>query len=135
MDKNQSKGTNRIRISRFIYGLLAVLFFICIIVQVFLAGVGVFVSWEVFEFHRQLPRYIDPLLLTMFIITFIGQIKGKLRWFCLGFIALNSFQYLATVDALRGIWLFGALHPVSALIFFWGALFLMKKSWPWIVRY
>ena len=102
-----------------------------IIVQVFFAGLSVFVDWQNLDLHRQLARYIDPLLITMFLLTFFGQIKGRLRWLCLGLSALNSYQYIVTVGPLTGVWVFGALHTVNALLFFWGAMFLMKRSGSW----
>lgn len=126
------KGAGRVRIVRFIYGLLATTLFACVFVQVFFAGLGVFVDGDNLDLHRQLAAVMDKIPISMFVLSFFGRIKGRLRWFSLGLYALHILQFI-TVGPLIGVWVLGAFHAVNALFIFWGALFLMKRSSSWLL--
>src|SRR5690348_14064796 len=86
----------RIHWVRFVYGLLAVIYLVCVILQVFFAGLGVFVSADDLDLHRMFVRYFEDLSILMFILSFIGRIRGRLRWLTLVLFVLTSLQHMTS---------------------------------------
>ncbi|MBP1990546.1 DUF6220 domain-containing protein [Paenibacillus eucommiae] len=126
----RNNGSARIRSVRFVYGLLAVGYLICVIVQVFFAGLGLFVENGNLELHRVFANYFEFGSVIMFILSFFGQIRGGLRWLPLGLFALTALQHM-TIQSFTG--LLPALHTVDALLLFWISLHLTKRSWLWLL--
>jgi hypothetical protein len=124
------KASARIRSVRFVYGLLAVVYFVCVILQVFFAGLGVFVNAEDLQLHRVFANYFELVSILMFLLSFLGRIRGGLRWLTLGLFALTSLQHL-TIQAFTG--LLPAFHTVDALLLFGISMHLMKRSWSWLL--
>ena len=129
-DGGGSPATGRIRAFRFVYGALALIYFACIVLQVFFAGMGVFVNADDLQLHRAFANDFEYLSLLMFVISFFGGIRGGLRWYTLGLLALTMLQHM-TVRVLPGA--LAALHTVDALALFWISLHLMRRSWPWLL--
>lgn len=122
-------ASTRIRWTRFAYGLLAVLYFICVILQVFFAGLGVFVDSGDLDLHRTFANYFEFGSVLMFLLSFLGAIRGWPRWLPLALFALTSAQHM-TIRTFTGY--LPALHTVNALLLFWIALHLVKRSWKWL---
>jgi hypothetical protein len=119
------------KLSRFIYALIALILFASIITQTLFAGMSLFGSPEYWNFHKTFAAYIDKQPALMFILSFIGGIKGRRRWLSFGLYALISFQYMS-VYVFSKVWLLASFHTVNALLLFWGSMYLMKKSWSWL---
>lgn len=119
-----------VRFVRLVYGLLATIYFVCIIIQVFLAGMGVFVNSGDLALHSTFVTYFEFVPIVMFVISFFGRIRGVLRWLNLGLFALTSLQYM-TVQVFSGF--LPAFHTVDALLLFWASMYLMKRSSPWLL--
>lgn len=114
---------NRVRYLRMAFFILAWILFICIIVQVYLAGMAIFdnpINWIK---HRNFVHMFEYTSVLMFILGFTGRLPRKMTWGSLGLFALFNIQYYTA----HGI--AGALHPVLALILFWGSLVLARKSY------
>jgi hypothetical protein len=126
----EDNGSTRIRSVRFVYGLLAAGYLICVILQVFFAGMGIFVDNGDLELHRVFANYFEFGSVVMFILSFFGRIRGRLRWLTLGLFALTSLQHM-TIQAFSGI--LPALHTVDALLLFWISMHLTKHSWSWLL--
>lgn len=127
----QPGASNMHRIIRFIYALFAVVFFICIVLQVFLAGAALFSKASFWSMHTTFAIYFEMVPVIMFLLSFFGGIRGRLRWICLGLYALISFQHMS-IQVFSDMGLVAALHPIVALILFWGSLYLVKSSWQWL---
>jgi hypothetical protein len=127
---NEEKGSARIRIVRFIYGVLAAGYFVCVILQVFFAGLGVFVNSDNLQLHRTFANYFEMVSIIMFLISFAGGIKGSLRWLTLGLFALTSLQHM-TIQVFSGF--LPAFHTIDALLLFWISLHLTKRSLSWLL--
>jgi hypothetical protein len=127
---DEVKSSVRIRSVRFVYGLLAVVYFLCVILQVFFAGMGVFVNAEDLQLHRVFANYFEFVSILMFLLSFLGRIRGGLRWLTLSLFVLTSLQHM-TVQVFTG--LLPALHTVDALLLFGISLHLLKRSWSWLL--
>jgi uncharacterized integral membrane protein len=126
----EEKASGRIRSVRFVYGLLAAGYLVCVILQVFLAGLGLFVNTGDLQLHRVFANYFELGSILMFLLSFFGRIRGGLRWYTLGLFALTSLQHL-TIQAFSGS--FRALHTIDALLLFGISLYLTKRSWSWVL--
>jgi hypothetical protein len=126
----EDNRSTRIRTVRFFYGLLAAGYLICVILQVFFAGLGIFVNNNNLDLHRQFAIYFENVSIVLFLLSFFGRIRGTLRWLPLGLLALTALQHM-TVRDFPGI--LPALHTVDALLLFWISLHLTKRSWPWLL--
>jgi len=122
-------GSARIRWVRFVYGLLAAGYLICVVLQVFFAGMGLLVENQDLELHRVFANYFEMGAVVMFLLSFVGRIRGELRWLPLGLFVLTSMQHM-TIRSFTG--LLPALHTVDALLLFWISLHLVKRSWNWL---
>jgi hypothetical protein len=109
---------------------LAAGYFVCVILQVFFAGLALFVNNEYLQLHRMFANYFEFVSLLMFLLSFAGRIRGGLRWWTLGLLALTSLQHM-TVRAFTGF--LPALHTVDALLLFAISMHLMKRSWSWVL--
>ncbi|MFD0696762.1 DUF6220 domain-containing protein [Paenibacillus sp. GCM10027628] len=114
------------RWGRLIFEILAWLFLLCIIVQVFIAGMATFSDSTDWEIHRTFVRSFALTPLVMFLLTFAGKMNGKVRWLSLGLFALIIFQFL-TVQVFKSVFVLAALHPVIALLLFWGSITTLRR--------
>ncbi|MEC0174324.1 DUF6220 domain-containing protein [Paenibacillus favisporus] len=119
---------SRVRICRLAYFILSWVLMICIVVQVFLAGVALFDHSEAWKWHRTFVHMFEYISIILFILGIIGKLSRELIWGSLGLFALFNIQYYTA----HGI--AGALHPVLALALFWGALALIRGSYPLLIK-
>jgi uncharacterized integral membrane protein len=128
-EKSTEKGSGRIRTVRFIYGVLAAGYLVCVILQVFFAGLGIFVNSNDLQLHRTFANYFELASIIMFLLSFAGRIRGSLRWFTLGLFALTSLQHMT----LQFSGFLPAIHTIDALLLFWISLHLTKRSLSWLL--
>ncbi len=120
-DKSNVRPSAGIRYTGVVFSLLAWIFAICIVVQVFIAGMAIFddpVNWVKHESFVHVFEFI-PML--MFVLGFFIRLPWWITWGSLGLYALIFGQY---ATANLGM----ALHPVVALILFWGSLAVARRS-------
>ncbi len=123
--------TTAVRSVRWIFAILSAIFVICILIQVFIAGLGVF-GEEDWEMHITFVHFFELIPVIMFILAFFGRIKGIPRWYSLGLFLLIMVQY-ATANVPNAGYL-AALHPVVALLMFWGAVTVFRHSRRLLVK-
>lgn len=116
-----AKRSPIVRVVRLIFALLAWVFLLCIVAQVFIAGLGVFAGADNWATHTAFVRTFAILPLILFVLTFAGAIRGELRWLSLGLFVCIILQFV-TATALSSVPAMAALHPVVALLLFWGSL-------------
>jgi len=124
------KVNARVRVIRFLYGLLAAGLLVCIVLQVFLAGMGIFVDADNLNMHRTFANTFELVPLVMFVLSFFGQIRGGLRWLALVTLAFSILQHV-TIRAFTGP--LQALHAVDALVLFGLSWHMARRSWRWLV--
>lgn len=121
----------RVPIVRFVFALLAVVFAAAIVVQVFLAGLALFVRSGDWSLHRSFINYFEYVPVLMFLLAFPGRIRGLMRWLGLLLFALCTMQHI-TVRVLADVWVLGALHPIIAMLLFMLSAYGVQQSWRWL---
>jgi hypothetical protein len=105
------------------YG-LAVLYALGVVVQFFLAGLGVFEASS-YDAHRALGYILAVGSLVLLIIAIVGRLPRLTSLVTLLLIGLNALQIVLVnidVDEVK------ALHPVNALVISFVAYGLLRRS-------
>ncbi|WP_282935526.1 DUF6220 domain-containing protein [Paenibacillus sp. RC67] len=110
-----------------IFKILAWIFLACIVMQVFIAGMATFSEAANWSVHKSFVKMFALVPLIMFLLTFVSDVKGLKRWISLGLFALIVFQFL-TIQVFSSTGVIAALHPVIALLLFWGSVRMVKKA-------
>ena len=84
---------------------LALIALICILAQVYFAGVAVFQDYEYWEIHKTFALF-KYIYLVMFIVGLIGRLPKGLTWLSLLIFAIANVQYYTAHGFLA------ALHVV-----------------------
>lgn len=121
----------RVRGARIAYAALAWAFVAAVAIQVFYAGLGIFVDSANWARHTSFVHTFELLPLILFGLAFAGRLRGGPRWLPLVLFVLLGMQY-ATAEAPGSM--FAALHPVNALLIFWGAVSLARRGWQALSR-
>ena len=96
-------------------------------IQVFFAGMYVFVGASNIELHRGMAHVIALLTGLLIVAVFVGRVPEKRLVFAvLGLLTLQGL--LVHVGQWFGLWTIAALHPVNALVLTYAALTLAKHS-------
>lgn len=117
----------RVRWARGGYVVIAGLFVIGIVSQVFIAGMAVFGAPANWSLHASFVLVVVWMPLVMLVLAFLGQLSRKLKLLSLVLIVLPLVQFptaLISSDALVG-----ALHVVNALVLFGLAVVTVRRAW------
>ena len=112
--------------ARQIYMALAWVFLICIVTQVFIAGMAIFSDPAQWEAHTLFVKLFALVPLIMFLLTFPAGIRGRGRWLSLGLFLLVVLQF-QTIQLFSSVFIIAALHPVIALLLFWGSVTTVRR--------
>src|SRR6187551_1620665 len=105
-------------LGRIAFALVAWLFLIAIVVQVFLAGMGLFVPGvDMFAYHRQLGWLLHGGPIPVVLLAWAAGADRRTMWLS-G--ALPGMRVALPFAA--------ALHPVNALAIFWLAAAIARRS-------
>ena len=101
--------------TRYAFTGLAAAFFACLLVQVFLAGLAIFVHPANWARHVSFVHLFELLPLLMLLFGWLGRMPRKLLWQSAGFFGLIILLYLTANirTVLPGA---AAAHPVIALL-------------------
>ena len=114
-------------ISRVAFAAVAWLFLACVVIQVFLAGLGVFAGSSYFELHRNFGYIFGLLTVVMVVIAAIGRLGRRLIGLSALLVLLFTLQsvFIAFREGLPAA---AALHPVNALAIFWVAQLVARDA-------
>ena len=115
-------------IARNLYLVLAWLFVALLVVQVFLAGLGVFSSATSFVTHRDFGYLLElfpVLLLVVGLVAGLGRRLAVIALVIFGLFLLQSVFVLVRDDAPQ----VAALHPVNGFLILLLALFVARAAW------
>ncbi len=112
------------RRARVAYRLLAFLFAACILVQVFAAGMAIFVDPGYWGWHRGFGHTLELLPLIMLALAFPARLSSTTRWMTAGLFGLLIAQ-IATVNIGAAV---AALHPVNAIALFFLSVTLAQRA-------
>jgi Family of unknown function (DUF6220) len=95
------------------YGMAALAWAALVVLQVFLAGLGIFGA-ESFSAHRTFGNILHPLTAVLLIMAIVGPRTKRDIWMAVGLVVLVTLQIglVGTRDDAPGL---AALHPVLAL--------------------
>ena len=112
-----------VRVARVVYAGLASLYLVCVVAQVFFAGMGAFgADWD---WHTTFIHVLEPLPLMMIPVAFLGRLPWSLRLLPFGLVVLVGAQYAFANVAVPA----AALHPVNALLIFLISLHITRRAW------
>jgi hypothetical protein len=118
------------RIARLVYPWIAWLFVACVVVQFFLAGLGVFAGVTNFELHRNWGYTFGYLLILLVAAALIGRMPRTAWTAPLGVMVLFALQ--SVLVALRGDYpVIAALHPLNGVAIFTASLWIARSSAAW----
>jgi hypothetical protein len=114
--------------ARAIFPWLALLFVACLVVQVFLAGLGAFGSSDGFEPHRSFGYTFGFLVLINLIVAIVGGLPRRLIG--LSALMLVQFALQSVFVALRETSVaIAALHPVNGFLLLLVAIVVARDGW------
>jgi hypothetical protein len=118
-----------VQLARIGYAVLSSVFVVCILVQVFFAGMGAFgADWS---YHVSFVHFLEPLPLLMVPVAFVGRLSWGLRLLPLALVVLIGAQYAFANAAVPA----AALHPVNALLILLIGLLLARSGWSAVVAH
>ncbi|MBB3128380.1 hypothetical protein FHS19_003034 [Paenibacillus rhizosphaerae] len=108
------------------FSILNVLFSICIALQVFLAGLALFVDSSQWGMHGHFAMYFAPIPVLLFILSFPARLPKSMKMKSLVLIGLILLIF-ATAVFSEEIGFAAAVHPVISLGLFLNALLMMRE--------
>ncbi|NOU72668.1 hypothetical protein GC098_14755 [Paenibacillus sp. LMG 31458] len=113
--------------ARMVFKAMVRIFAICILIQVFLAGLALFWDSAQWASHTGFARLLIIVSILILVISFIARLPLSLRLRSAG---LFGIIILIAVSAKlpSGIGYLSALHPVLALMLFFGTVSLVRKT-------
>lgn len=114
--------------ARWLFLALVWIYLAGIVVQVFLAGTGLFGATRDFEAHIGLGWILHLVPVLLLIAAAVGRVGRQLMWWTTALLVVQFIQPI--LPSLRADlpWA-AALHPVLALIVFWLALTIGLRAW------
>ncbi|WP_199615158.1 DUF6220 domain-containing protein [Paenibacillus alkalitolerans] len=115
----------RVIVIRWIFALLSVVLFACVLSQVFFAGLSVFDNPDHWGKHTNFVHMFEFVPLLLFILSFPGRIRGGGRWLSLT-VQLLIFTQYATAEIDIGH--IAALHPVGGMLIAVTSFLVMRHA-------
>jgi len=118
-----------VQLARIGYAVLSSVFVVCVLVQVFFAGMGAFgADWS---YHVSFVHLLEPLPLLMVPVAFVGRLSWGLRLLPLALVVQIGAQYAFANAAVPA----AALHPVNALLILLIGLLLARRALSAVVAH
>jgi hypothetical protein len=112
-------------VSRVVFAALAWLFVGLVVLQVFYAGVGLLGGGTMAD-HREFGYLVAMFPLLVLIAAVVSR-AGRLGWWTAGLLLLAQVQTILPWFAEDAPFV-AALHPVNALLLFWGGLTIARRA-------
>lgn len=114
--------------ARYVYLALVWVYLAAILVQVFLAGTGLFGAQRDFEAHQNLGWILHLVPVLLLIVAFVARVGASTLWWTAALLVVQGIQPLLPILRVDYPWA-AALHPVLALVIFWLALTIGLRAW------
>jgi hypothetical protein len=115
-------------VARTIYLILTWLFVVGLLVQVFLAGRGVFDNPLLFATHRDFGFALGVIPILLLVIGLLGGLGRRLAAFAI--VELLLFMLQSVLVAMRGSSpMVAALHPVNGFLILLLAIEMAREAW------
>ncbi len=105
------------------------LFALCLAVQFFLAGMGVFAGASWFDAHAGFAFLFEFITIILLILSLLGRFPRAIPLYSLLLIGLFVLQYVF-VELGRGlnVLFIAAFHPVNAVAIFWVTIYVARRA-------
>ena len=117
------------RVMRVLYVVLAWVLALCILIQVFLAGLGIFGSPALLTLHTTFVHYFEFLPILLIILALLGRTRHALVWWSLLLQVQIELQYFFAHAPVSVV---AALHPVNAVVMFWITIQVARRSMKFV---
>ncbi|WP_312911832.1 DUF6220 domain-containing protein [Natronosalvus caseinilyticus] len=115
--------------ARYGFFVLASFFVLCVLVQVYIAGMAVFVDPTNWSLHRTFVHVFEPVVFLLFPLAFLGRLSAFLKAVPVVLFVLVSAQY-ATAHLYGS--LVAAIHSVNAVVIVFVAAMAVRRTWAQI---
>ena len=119
--------STRVRWARRGFVLFAGAFGVGVLVQVYIAGMAVFVDPANWRLHAGFVHIIEWFPLVMLVLAFLGGLSRELKILSVVLFVLIIVQYATALGFSDSI--VAAIHPVNALVIFWIATVTIRRAW------
>lgn len=117
------------RVMRILYVIVAWILAICILIQVFLAGLSIFVSPALISLHITFVHFFEGLPLLLLIFALCGRFSRSIPLLSLVLIVQIALQYaFIRLSGQLGTPIIAAFHPVNAVVMFWIAQYVARRA-------
>jgi hypothetical protein len=124
-----------VRAMRVLYVILAWLFALCILIQVFLAGLSIFESPGLISLHIAFAHTFEFIPILLLITALLGRFPRSIPLFSLLLILQFALQYaFVQLSGQFSEPFVAAFHPVNAVVMFWVTLYVARRSTAVIAR-
>ncbi|MBW5445768.1 hypothetical protein GE107_06770 [Cohnella sp. CFH 77786] len=103
------------------------IFAVCIMIQVFLAGLAIFWDSAQWASHTGFARVLIVVSILILVISFIARLPLSLRLRSAGLFGI-IILIAVSAELPSGIGYLSALHPVLALLLFIGTVSLIRRT-------
>ncbi|WP_267643920.1 DUF6220 domain-containing protein [Haloarchaeobius amylolyticus] len=122
----KTDASPRIRWATYSYLGAAVLLTASILIQVYIAGMAVFVDSARWSTHVSFGNVLPVFLLLLVVLAFIGRLS-RIHKVLPVVIFLLYFVQFSTAHRFGS--LVGAVHPVNAVVIFWLSTVTIRHAW------
>jgi hypothetical protein len=110
---------------RVLYVVVAWALALCLLIQVFLAGLGIFGSRSLLTLHTTFVHYFGFLPILLIILALLGRTRHALVWWSLLLQVQIELQYGLAHAPVAVV---AALHPVNAVLMFWITIYVARRG-------
>lgn len=114
------------RIAGYCFIALAWLFAVSVTLQVFFAGLALFIDPNNWITHVSFARYFAFIPLIMTVLAWSASLPRKTIWRSLGLLGMIISMFLTAILSSR-IGVLSALHPLIALMLFWSTMKIIRS--------
>lgn len=127
-EKTDEKNTfsSRVRWAKYCYLGASILLTASVLIQVYIAGMAVFVDPARWSTHVSFGNILPVFLLLLFVLAFIGRLPRVHKGLPV-VIFLLFFVQFGTAHRFGS--LVGAIHPVNAVVIFWLSTITVQRAW------
>ena len=108
--------------------IVAWLFAACLVIQIFLAGLGVFDDPRSFITHREFGYAIGWFILALVVLAIVGRVPRGLLGLCL-FTAVQMILQSVFVAMRTSNPAIAALHPVNGVLMLLVVIVIARRAW------
>ena len=126
MSKVPLYGPRRFARPAFVF--MAVAFAAGVTIQIFIAGLAIFVNPVNWAGHADLGHILLPWPPLLLLLALVGRLPRSVKWQCAALVGLIFVQFY-TPGMTRDLPWAAASHPVIAMVLFWASVRIATNAW------